>query len=231
MKYLSIALACVATCGIWVEATWAQEPTSNVFKRDVSERTKQEAARPYRWIVEAAKKPRPVSPEAANDPVERKSASIPKRPAERPLRAALPASSPSGGELRPVSAGEAEAVAAAPLVDAKDLPGVAPPPESISARLPEAHEAATSLAPPPVDEPLSTVDPTLSPELLESLLGSEITVTVRLDISPSGEVTGASALRASHPAVRRPVLEAVRLWRYPAAPHARRLEFQLRMAV
>ena len=229
MKYLSIALACVATCGIRVEAASAQELPANVFKRDVSEKTKQEAARPYRWIVEAAKRPRPVGPGAPPDPGERKSASVPKRPTERPLRAGVPASGASGDELRPVPV--SEAVASAPLVEPADLSVAAPPPEPITARLPEAQEVAASPPPPPVDVPLSTVEPTLSPELLESLLGAEITVTVRLDISPSGEVTGASALRASHPAVRRPVPEAVRLWRYPAAPHARRFEFQLRMAV
>jgi len=234
VKYLIICCGLAIPSLVHTGAA-AHESATEAYTRSVSERTKAEAARPYRWIVEASKKPRPPveqppaterKPAPQRRAVERDAVSevVPYivRPQPQGLPAAAAASQPVQGPTPLPTNPAAPISTGAVSPDAPIAEGASP-----SSAVPEEPGPDVQLS----DEPIFTVEPDVPPEILDSLLGAEVTATIRLEIEPSGAVSRASVLRASNPRVRQYLLEAVRQWRYPPTAAGRRLEIQLRLAV
>jgi len=232
VKYLTI---CFAIASLGHVGAVAQESATEAFTRSVSERTKAEAARPYRWIVEASKKPRqsieatPFTERKAAPQrrvVERDAASEAQPSAVLPPLQAIPAASASPSQpsrSAPVLAsGPAASTATAAVA-----PGASTPDGTSEASEPE----ILILDAPASDEPIFTVEPEVPPQILDNLLGAEVTATIKVQVEPNGSVSRASVLRASHPRVRQHLVEAIRQWRYPPAASVRQLEIHLRLAV
>jgi protein TonB len=182
-------------------------------------RAEEEASRPLRLIIEAAK----IKPKA--------------RPAEVPTSArpaAAPVARPAPAAAVPAPQSESAAVVAA------DPPSALPPggPESSVATV---EVQATPRSPEPLPLPAVVAEPQAQPEAAPPLpplklrtlvepvtprhlagrLRGEVRVEVQLNVAADGSVSEATVMASSHPQMNAAVLDAVRQWRYEPAGRAR----------
>ena len=175
-------------------------------------RAEEEASRPMRLIIEAAK----IKPKAR--PAE---AAAPARPPAAPVRPAANAAAPAAPAAAAVVAAEptpaspaAEPPAAPPVVEANAVPrspDVAPLPD------PVAPGELPALAPPK----LRTLVEPVTPRHLAGRLRGEVRVDVQLSVAADGSVSEATVMASSHPQMNAAVLDAVRQWRYEPASRSR----------
>lgn len=181
-------------------------------------RAEEEASRPMRLILEAAKI-KPKSKPADAPP--------PARPAAAPAKpAATAAASVAPGAV---------AAPAAPAVAADSPPSL---PESTVATVEAAvtpRQPDPTTLPAPLSEPAvpREPEPALPPPKLRNLvepvtprhlagrLRGEVRVEVQLNVAADGSVSDAAVTSSSHPQMNAAVLDAVRQWRYEPAARAR----------
>ncbi len=183
-------------------------------------RAEEEASRPLRLIIEAAR----IKPKAR--PVESAT-----RPAPVPARAAPPQADPPASPP-------------APIVVVPSDP--AAPPESTVAtvevqavpREPEPQPVPPALAEPEVPpEPAAALPPLklrslvepVTPRHLAGRLRGEVRVEVALSVAADGSVSEATVTASSHSQMNAAVLDAVRQWRYEPAGRAREHAVQVVM--
>lgn len=181
-------------------------------------RAEEEASRPMRLILEAAKiKPKAKPADAA----------APARPAAAPARpaataaaavapgavAALPTSNPASEVPPGVPQSSVATVEVEPTPRQPD-PTTLPAPTSEPAMPREAEPAL----PPPK---LSNIVEPVTPRHLAGRLRGEVRVEVQLNVAADGSVSEATVTASSHPQMNAAVLDAVRQWRYEPAARAR----------
>lgn len=188
-------------------------------------RAEEEASRPMRLIIEAAK----IKPKAR--PVETP-ALAPARPPAAPARPAAVAA-PAAPTPMPVE--PAAVVAAEPSpTPPTSLPS---PPQSTVATVeanatPRSPEPAPM--PTPIAEPVAQAEPAplpplklrtlvepVTPRHLAGRLRGEVRVEVQLNVAADGSVSEAMVMASSHPQMNSAVLDAVRQWRYEPAGRSR----------
>lgn len=159
-------------------------------------RVEDEASRPMRMILEAARiKSRAKAAEA---------------PPARPLAVAPRAPAPPAPAVLPQSAVATLEAVATPRAAIPD-PAPAPVPQAGSP--PAAAPAAPPSAPLQPLQLLSLVEP-VTPRALLGKLRGEIRVDVAFTVAADGAVTDATVRSSSHPQMNAAVLEAVGQWRY-----------------
>ena len=198
-------------------------------------RAEEEASRPMRLIIEAAR----IKPKAR--PAD---AAPPARPAAATVaRPAAPAASPAPAPAAPVAPNDNAAIAAAPTPTAPAMPASEPPPvlasgapESSVAAAVQAAPRATEKSEAPPDPPetlpapkLRTLVEPVTPRHLAGRLRGEVRVELQLNVAADGSVSEASVTTSSHPQMNAAVLDAVRQWRYEPAARAREHAVQVVM--
>lgn len=181
-------------------------------------RAEEEASRPMRLILEAAK----IKPKAK--PVD---APPPARPAAAPAK---PAATAAAAVAPGAVVGPAPAVVAAespPSVPESTVATVEaaaaprqPDPTTLPAPASEPampREAEPALPPPKLR---NLVEP-VTPRHLAGRLRGEVRVEVQLNLAADGSVSDATVTSSSHPQMNAAVLDAVRQWRYEPAARAR----------
>lgn len=224
----------------------ASVPT--VLGRPVNERALREAARPYRWIINADQ-PRRDNPASAGNAANTGTSTNPAAAAATANTATLP--------TKPARA-TAAAVPAAPRPAAEPAPSPAPAP--VTARLPAtaspqtepnappaaaaptptqalptqpavlvAAPAAAEPAPAPIRPVLQQmVEPDLPESLLNRLRRSQL-VQVDMTIGMDGKVQQATVVDSSHPGLAEPVRQAVLAWVYAPLPRVTRHSVQIQV--
>lgn len=182
-------------------------------------RVEEEANRPMRMILEAAKIKSRAKP--AEAPAPKAAAVLPAaRVAPEPAAAARteppPAPPPVGMVQSTVVTVEVEAAPPARMPDV--VPPAAPDPEPMLAAAPKDASPALTL--------VSLVEPVTPRHLLGRLRG-EIRVDVAFTVTPDGTVSDAAVRSSSHPQMNAAVLEAVSQWRYQPIGSAREHSVQV----
>jgi len=182
---------------------------------EVSEATRRQAEGPMRFILqveqakEKDKKPAPApAPKPAAAPV----VATKPRPAAAPAQAAAD---------KPPTANAAADVAPAPEKLAIAAPALEAPPT------PAALEPA-ALPPPPQPTLVTMVEPDIPTPVRRRLKGAQ-TATLRFNVTPEGTVADLEVLEVSNPALRQPVVDAIRQWRYnpPGQVVAQKVQLQV----
>jgi len=187
-------------------------------------RAEEEASRPMRLIIEAARiKPKARPAEAAP------------KPAAVPARAALPSADPPAASPAPLVVVPSDPAAppqsTVVTVDVQATPREPEPqpvPSPVSAAPAEAEaQPEPAVALPPL-KLRSLVEP-VTPRHLAGRLRGEVRVEVALNVAADGSVSEASVTASSHPQMNAAVLEAVRQWRYEPAGRSREHAVQVVM--
>ncbi len=187
-------------------------------------RAEEEASRPLRLIIEAAK----IKPKAR--PVEAAS-----RPAAVPARSAPPQTDPPTAPPAPIVVVPSDPAAppqsTVATVDVQATPRE-PAPQPVPLPVPAAPAEAEAQAEPAAALPplklRSLVEP-VTPRHLAGRLRGEVRVEVALNVAADGSVSEASVTASSHPQMNAAVLEAVRQWRYEPAARSREHAVQVVM--
>lgn len=184
-------------------------------------RAEEEASRPMRLIIEAAKikpKARPVETPARPPAVSVRPAvaaaaapavAVPSEPAAV-VAAEPPSVSPTSPPLLPQST--------VATVEANATPR-SPEPAPLPAPSPEPVAQAEPAALPPLK--LRTLVEPVTPRHLAGRLRGEVRVEVQLTVAADGSVNEAMVMTSSHPQMNAAVLDAVRQWRYEPAGRSR----------
>lgn len=203
--------------------SWAQAGGSRV---------EEEANRPMRMILEAAKikgrakpaepPPAPVKPvaaaaRAASSPAPAPVAATTATTAPQPAPVALPASAPEGPPQSTVVTVDVDAAPRAVV------------PEVSPASVPRAEPEAVPIENLPPLKLLNVVEP-VTPRALLGKLRGEIRVDVAFTVAADGSVTEPAVRSSSHPQMNAAVLEAVGQWRYQpiASPREHAVQVVLR---
>lgn len=186
-------------------------------------RAEEEASRPMRLIIEAAK----IKPKAR--PVETPAPARPPAAPTRPAAAAAPAA-PTPMPVEPAAEVAAEPSPTSPMSPPR-LPQstVATVEANATPRSPEPAPMPTPIAEPvaqaePAPLPplkLRTLVEPVTPRHLAGRLRGEVRVEVQLNVAADGSVSEAMVLASSHPQMNAAVLDAVRQWRYEPAGRSR----------
>lgn len=171
-------------------------------------RVEDEASRPMRMILEAAKiKSRARAVEA---PPAKPAAVVPRAPSEpAPVAAApstpAPTTPPAPGALPQSAVATVEAAAAPRAAMADPAPAPVPRPGPLPAEPPSEPLQPLQL--------VNLVEP-VTPRALLGKLRGEIRVDVAFTVAADGAVSDATVRSSSHPQMNAAVLEAVSQWRY-----------------
>ena len=196
-------------------------------------RAEEEASRPMRLIIEAAR----IKPKAR--PAE---TAAPARAPAGPVRAAANAANPANAANAASPATPATAAAPAAVLAAEPSPASpAPAPQSTPALI-EASAAPRSPEPAPIADlvaqpeaaalpplKLRTLVEPVTPRHLAGRLRGEVRVEVQLNVAADGSVSEATVMASSHPQMNAAVLDAVRQWRYEPAGRSREHAVQVVM--
>lgn len=186
-------------------------------------RAEEEASRPMRLIIEAAK----IKPKAR--PVETPAPSRPPAAPARPVAAAAPAA-PVAVPSEPAAEVAAEPSPTSPMspprlpqstvatVEANATPR-SPEPAPVPAPIAEPVAQAEPAPLPPLK--LRTLVEPVTPRHLAGRLRGEVRVEVQLNVAADGSVSEAMVMASSHPQMNSAVLDAVRQWRYEPAGRSR----------
>lgn len=202
-----------------VVAQTAKPAPLNISESEVSEATRRQAEGPMRFILQmdATKERKDKAPAAKPAPT-----AAPPAGAAKPKPSA-PATAASNGAATPKPVeppASATPAAPEPLPLAKTGAPAEPAPAAAAPVI-----AAAVLAPPKL---VSMVEPDISSATRRRLQGAQ-SATVRFNIAADGSVADAEVLKASNSALRQPVLDAVKQWRYtpPGQVVAQTIELQL----
>jgi len=217
----------------WSSTAWSQAKAGeSVDSMEVSEHARRQADGPMRWIMladqpKAAAKPATPAPAAKPQAAADKAATVAQPapvPAKRPAVAATkPAAAPAAANSDPAT--RAAAQDPAPVPEPKqEVALAAPPPQPVAA----------PAAPEPQPEPeivlklVDMVEPVI-PDALRSRLGKKASVVVHFAVAANGTVSDPEIVSASNNELKKPVLTAVKQWRY-AAP-GKRVEKQIELQI
>lgn len=183
-------------------------------------RAEEEASRPLRLIIEAAKiKPKARPVEAAP------------RPAAVPARSAPPQTDPPASPPAPIVVVPSDPAAppesTVATVEVQATPRE-PQPQPVPPALTESEAPPEPAAALPPLKLRSLVEP-VTPRHLAGRLRGEVRVEVQLNVAADGSVSEATVTTSSHPQMNAAVLDAVRQWRYEPAGRAREHAVQVVM--
>ncbi len=184
---------------------------------EVSEATRRQAEGPMRFIlqVEQAKEKdkKPPAPPRETKPVATPPVAASKpRPAQTATPNAVAAERPAATTPAAEAATEpAKLAVAAPAIEAA----------------PAAPEPA-ALPPPPQPTLVTMVEPDIPTQVRRRLKGAQ-SATLRFNVTPEGAVADLEVLELSNPALRQPVVDAIRQWRYnpPGQLVAQKVQLQV----
>ena len=183
-------------------------------------RAEEEASRPLRLIIEAAK----IKPKARPVEAAPRSAAVPARSA--PPQTDPPASPPAPIVVVPSDpAAPPESTVATVEVQATPRE---PQPQPVPPALTEPEAPPEPAAALPPLKLRSLVEP-VTPRHLAGRLRGEVRVEVQLNVAADGSVSEATVTTSSHPQMNAAVLDAVRQWRYEPAGRAREHAVQVVM--
>jgi TonB family protein len=212
----------------WSSTAWSQTKTGDsVDSMEVSEHAKRQADGPMRWIM-LADQPKPGTKPAAPAPNAKAAAA-----GEKPAPAAQPAAvkRPAVVATKPVAAPAAANSEPAAHAAQADAPPPAPEPrQEVAIAAPTPQPAAPTPPPEPeiVLKLVDMVEPII-PEALRSRLDKKASVVVHFVVAANGAVSDPEIVSASNNELKKPVLAAVRQWRY-AAP-GKRVEKQVELQI
>lgn len=215
-------------CGLgalWSCAAWAQAatPQPEVDESKIPEWVKRQARSPYKVIIDSnTVKSKPAAPK---DDAGTKAAA--KKPPLKTTSAAAPEAEKAATPLTN-NGGAASVATALPTqatpVETAAVPAPVPRPAVESMPAPAAAPvtlaAQTVPAEPPALTLLKSIEPVLSPELLDSRLNTA-KVVVAFTVTAGGEVSNLSIASTTDSRLNRAVLRALQGWRYAPIPEPR----------
>jgi TonB family protein len=230
---LAIIAAVVTT---WSSTAWSQAKAGeSVDSMEVSEHARRQADGPMRWIMladqpKAAAKPATPAPAAKPQAAADKAATV-SQPAPAPAKRPAVAATKPAGTPAPATSEPATRAATADT----SLPAPEPKQEvALATPSPQPVVAPAAAAPEPQPEPeivlklVDMVEPVI-PDALRSRLGKKASVVVHFAVAANGAVTDPEIVSASNNELKKPVLAAVKQWRY-AAP-GKRVEKQIELQI
>ena len=204
----------------WHGAANAQsaKPIPQVMpETEVSEATRRQAEGPMRFILQVEqakdKDKKPPAPPRETNPVAAAPAAASK---PRPAQATTP---PTAVAEKPAPVAPTIEAPAAPAQLAVAAPAADP--------APAAPEPA-ALPPPPQPTLVTMVEPDIPTAVRRRLKGAQ-SATLRFNVTPEGAVADLEVLEVSNPALRQPVVDAIRQWRYnpPGQLVAQKVQLQV----
>ncbi len=212
-------------CGAALLAGWhapvsAQnaKPMPQVMSEtEVSEATRRQAEGPMRFILQVEQAKDKDKDKKPAPPREAKPAAPVATAKPRPAPAPAPATAAAD---KPATATPAAEAQAAPEKLAIAAPALEAPP-------PAAPEPA-ALPPPPQPTLVTMVEPDIPTPVRRRLKGAQ-SATLRFNVTPEGAVADLEVLEISNAALRQPVVDAIRQWRYnpPGQTVAQKVQLQV----